>query len=158
MKKTHHYEVNVEWTGNTGTGTSAYHAYERAHEVKVEGKAPILCSSDPSFRGDPSRYNPEEQLVASISSCHMLWYLHLCATAKITVLEYQDKAIGTMVENSDGSSYFSEVVLEPIIRIKNPQNLQKAKELHHQANQMCFIANSLNFPVKHEPEIDAMEI
>lgn len=158
MPKEHQYQVSVKWTGNTGTGTSNYKKYERAHTVEVVGKTPILCSSDPAFLGDPTRYNPEEQLVASISSCHMLWYLHLCASSKIVVTSYHDFAEGTMIETSDGSGHFSQVVLKPKISISNPANLEKAKHLHHRANEMCFIANSVNFPVLHEPEIQVESI
>jgi len=153
MNKEHHYPVKIEWTGNKGKGTRNYRAYERDHTVSVKGKTPILCSSDPAFRGDPQRYNPEEQLVASISSCHMLWYLHLCASAKIVVVEYRDDAIGTMIENADGSGQFGEVTLRPKIKIEGEQDIERALALHHQAHQMCFIANSVNFPVSHEPEI-----
>ncbi len=153
--KEHHYPVSVEWTGNTGSGTSGYQAYERAHTVQVVGKAPILCSSDPAFRGDPQRYNPEEQLVASISSCHMLWYLHLCSVANIVVTAYHDLAEGTMVEQPNGSGAFSEVVLKPQIKITDQANYENAMSLHHKAHEMCFIAKSVNFPVRCEPKIEA---
>ncbi len=110
-------------------------------------------SSDPSFRGDKSKHNPEELLVASLSSCHMLWYLHLCSDAGIVVTSYQDAATGTMEENPDGSGQFTEVVLHPVVELTDAAKAGLARELHHKVSQMCFIARSCNFPVKHEPLI-----
>ncbi|RYG00875.1 MAG: OsmC family peroxiredoxin, partial [Chitinophagaceae bacterium] len=118
--KIHSYHTKVEWTGNTGNGTESYRSYERDHTISVHGKLPIAASSDPSFRGDKTRYNPEELLVASLSSCHMLWYLHLCATAGIIVETYTDNAIGEMKEDADGGGVFTKVVLRPVISIKDP--------------------------------------
>ena len=147
----HTYSVNVTWTGNLGTGTSAYRAYERSHEIGAEGKPPIPGSSDPAFRGDRTRYNPEEMLVASLSTCHMLWYLHLCAVEGIIVSAYQDVAEGVMVEQADGGGRFSEVVLQPEITVAANTDLSRARALHGEAQAKCFIANSVNFPVRHEP-------
>jgi len=153
MIKKHPYSIKLNWTGNTGEGTTNYRNYLRDHEIAIEGKQKILCSSDPSFRGDPSRYNPEELLVASLSGCHMLWYLHLCAVNGVNVLKYEDHAEGVMNEKEDGSGIFEKVTLKPWILIDKPEMTQKAHELHHEANKKCFIANSCNFPVVHEPEI-----
>ena len=147
----HTYTVTVTWTGNTGTGTSAYRAYTRAHEVSVEGKPAIPGSADPAFRGDPARYNPEEMLVASLSTCHMLWYLHLCATAGIVVTAYQDIAEGVMVERPEGGGRFIEVVLQPEITLAPGADQARAQALHAEASAKCYIANSVNFPVLHEP-------
>jgi organic hydroperoxide reductase OsmC/OhrA len=149
--KDHAYTVTVTWTGNTGEGTAHYRGYERAHEITVHRKAAILGSSDPAFRGDRTRYNPEEMLVASLSSCHMLWYLHLCSTEGIVVQAYQDIAEGVMVEEPGGSGRFSEVVLQPEITVAGGTDLERARALHAEANRKCFIANSVNFPVRHEP-------
>ena len=146
----HTYTVTVTWTGNTGTGTARYGGYERAHEVIVRGKPGIPGSSDPAFRGDRTRYNPEEMLVASLSACHMLWYLHLCSTEGIVVQAYQDIAEGVMVENESGGR-FREVVLQPEITVAPGTDLEKARSLHGEANRKCFIANSVNFPVRHDP-------
>jgi organic hydroperoxide reductase OsmC/OhrA len=151
MEKEHHYSVSMVWTGNRGEGTRNYRAYDRDHILRVEGKADISASSDPSFLGSPSRYNPEELMVASLSSCHMLWYLHLCSVNHIVVTEYQDQAKGTMMEKADGSGYFREVELSPVITLTEENMIAKAKELHEEANRFCFIANSVNFPVKHKP-------
>jgi len=151
--KQHTYKVAISWTGNDGTGTSSYKSYRRDHEIVCKGKPLILASSDPAFRGDPSRYNPEEMLVASLSSCHMLWYLHLCALNHICVLDYQDTAVGTMEERADGSGAFVRVVLWPSVKIRAGDDRDKAMALHHDAHRMCFIANSVNFPVEAEPMV-----
>lgn len=149
--KQHRYEVRVDWTGNEGQGTKTYTAYRRDHTIVADGKPEIPGSSDPSFRGDRSRYNPEELLVASLSACHMLWYLHLCAVNKITAIEYRDEASGVMQEHGDGSGEFIRVTLRPVVVISAGGDEAKALDLHHQAHQLCFIARSVNFPV----EVDA---
>lgn len=153
MSKVHHYTMNLTWTGNLGTGTSNYKSYERAHEMIAGNKPAILGSSDPSFRGDASKYNPEELFLSSISSCHMLWYLHLCSTHKIIVTSYEDTAEGVMIEDNDGSGRFTEVILKPKVVITDVSKKELARELHSQANKMCFIANSCNFNIKHDPII-----
>ncbi len=156
--KDHRYEVNVRWTGNKNGGTQNYSSYSRSHSIRVDGKYnEIHASSDPSFRGDPSKYNPEELFLSSISSCHMLWYLHLCSVHNIVVTKYTDKAIGTMRELKDGSGHFTEVVLHPSIKIKDKNHREKAFSLHRQANKMCFIANSCNFKIDHSPTIEIEE-
>src|SRR5688572_29026869 len=109
--KQHQYKTTVTWTGNKGSGTSDYRAYERGHTISADGKTDILCSSDPAFRGDKTKYNPEDILVGSLSGCHMLWYLHLCAENGVVVTNYTDHATGIMAENSDGSGQFTEVTL-----------------------------------------------
>lgn len=151
MNKTHKYNISVRWTGNTGKGTAGYKGYERSHTVSVPNKTEILCSSDPSFLGDKTKYNPEELLVASISTCHMLWYLHLCADAGIIVTAYHDNATGTMQENENGGGYFKEIALYPHVIVKDDSMVEKANNLHSKANEFCFIANSLKFPVHHKP-------
>ncbi len=147
----HAYVVTVTWTGNRGTGTSGYRAYARAHDVVAPGKPPIPGSSDPAFQGDRLCYNPEEMLVASLSSCHMLWYLHLCSTEGIVVQAYEDIAEGVMTEQPDGSGTFVEVVLAPEVTLNPGADLDRARALHAEAHRKCFIANSVNFPVSHEP-------
>jgi organic hydroperoxide reductase OsmC/OhrA len=151
MEKEHRYAASLTWTGNKGEGTKNYKSYERDHTIRVEGKGDIACSSDPSFRGSPQRYNPEELLVSSLSSCHMLWFLHLCSVNNIVVIDYRDQAKGTMIEKADGSGYFKEVELHPVVTLTEAAMIDRAGELHHEANKMCFIANSCNFPVRHEP-------
>lgn len=151
MNKEHHYTLSIEWTGNLGTGTSDYRAYTRNHTVTTEGKANLLASSDPAFRGDKTRHNPEEMLVAALSSCHMLSYLHVCVLNGIIVTEYKDNATGTMKENPDGSGQFTEVTLRPVVKVKDASMIEKANHLHEKASQLCFIARSINFPVHHIP-------
>src|SRR5690348_16487079 len=153
MEKTHHYTTILTWTGNKGEGTSGYRAYGRDHILSVAGKPDLPASSDPSFRGNPARYNPEELLVASLSSCHMLWYLHLCAVNGIVVLDYRDEASGTMQEEADGGGTFVRVVLKPRVTIAKGGDRDKALALHEKAHHLCFIARSVRFPVEVAPEI-----
>lgn len=133
-----------------------YRSYDRDFVVSIDSKPPIAGSSDSAFLGDKTRHNPEDLLLSSISSCHMLWYLHLCAKNEIIVIEYTDNAIGTMIENADGSGHFQEVTLKPQVLISDAAQIEQANSLHHVANQMCFIANSLNFPVRHEANCKAI--
>lgn len=154
--KTHHYTTLVEWTGNRGTGTSSYRDYERSHTIRVDDKAVIQGSSDPFFRGDRTKHNPEELLVASLSTCHMLWYLHLCADAGVVVVAYSDKAVGTMQESTDGGGRFTEVVLHPTVVVQDASMVERANSLHHKANSLCYIANSCNFPVRHQPVCEVL--
>ncbi|HUA61973.1 MAG TPA: OsmC family protein [Verrucomicrobiae bacterium] len=152
----HHYKIQNTWTGNLGSGTSTYRSYSRNHELTGERKsAPIAGSSDPVFRGESSRYNPEELLLAALSACHMLALLHLCADAGITVTEYVDEAAGEMAENPDGSGQFTRVVLHPRMVITDASRIEDAKNLHHRAHELCFIARSVNFPVENEPQVTA---
>ncbi|ADU72033.1 OsmC family protein [Pantoea sp. At-9b] len=145
----HHYQVTVRWTGNRGDGTASYTAYDRNGELLAAGKPTLPLSADPAFRGDASRWNPEELLLAAASACHKLWYLHLCADAGINVESYEDAAEGTMVEGTRG--HFTQIILQPRITLRNPADTERARELHHQAHDACYIANSLNFPVSCEP-------
>jgi organic hydroperoxide reductase OsmC/OhrA len=149
----HTYEIRVDWTGNDGDGTRTYKGYRRDHTITSAGKPQILGSSDPHFRGDATRYNPEELLVASLSTCHMLWYLHFCAVNHVTVLDYHDAASGVMQESDDGSGAFVRVLLEPMVKIAAGGDREKALALHHDAHRFCFIANSVNFPVEVAPQI-----
>ncbi|WP_336733128.1 OsmC family protein [Chryseobacterium sp. VD8] len=151
--KNHHYKITVCWTGNKGKGTSSYREYERSHDISAENKTIIQASSDPSFHGDKTKYNPEEMFLSSISSCHMLWYLHFCSEAGIIVTEYIDFATVIMTELENGSGHFTEVILHPEITVSDESMIEKAKELHQKANKFCFIANSVNFPVKHIPKV-----
>lgn len=149
----HEYSIRIEWTGNQGEGTSDYRSYARAHEISAPGKPVIPGSSDPAFRGDRTRYNPEELLVSSLSACHMLWYLHLCADAGIVVTDYVDDATGTMVESAETGGHFTEVVLRPAVSVRSPADADLAIRLHDQAHHLCYIANSVRFPVRCEPRV-----
>lgn len=147
----HHYQVKVVWTGNRGSGTSAYAAYARDHQVIVKGKPILEGSADAAFRGDPRRHNPEDLLVAALSTCHMLWYLHLAAKAGVVVTGYRDEAEGEM-EGDDEGGRFTEVVLRPTVTIQ-AGDPALAEALHADAHRRCFIANSVSFPVRHRPTI-----
>ncbi|HSU50075.1 MAG TPA: OsmC family protein [Segetibacter sp.] len=151
MLTNHHYALQLHWTGNTGQGTTTYRSYKRDHQVCIEGKPVLECSSDVAFRGDKTKYTPEELLLASLSSCHMLWYLHLAANAGVIVVDYRDLPKGTMVETDDGDGQFTEVTLHPQVTVAGDEMLNKANELHRKANELCFIARSVNFPVYHQP-------
>jgi organic hydroperoxide reductase OsmC/OhrA len=151
--KTHSYTCSLTWTGNTGQGTSSYRAYKRDHVFAAPGKPDLPGSSDPAFLGDASRYNPEELLVAAVASCHMLWYLHLCADAGVIVLDYRDNPIGSMAEDARKGGWFTNVTLRPRVTIASTSDPRKARELHHAAHEKCYIANSVNFPVTCEPQV-----
>lgn len=154
--KQHHYQVSVEWTGNEGKGTLNYRAYNRNHRISADGKLhDILAASDPSFLGDEARYNPEELFLSSLSTCHMLWYLHLCSINNIIVIHYNDQASGTMEEDQQGSGRFTSVTLYPQVQVQHPEMIAKANTLHEEANTMCFIANSCNFKISHQPTTTA---
>ena len=149
--KEHSYAVNVRWTGNLGQGTATYRGYKRDHEISAPGKPLVPASSDPDFRGDRTRYNPEELLVASLSACHMLWYLHLCSEAGIVITSYEDNAKGAMVETKDGGGHFTKVTLRPAVTFASAVDRELVQKLHERAHHLCFIANSVNFPVLCEP-------
>ncbi len=153
MPGEHHYELTVSWTGNAGEGTVRRDSYRRDHVIDAPGKPTLWGSSDPSFRGDATRYNPEELLVAALSGCHLLWYLSACAAARVTVVEYRDDPIGTMYEEPGGSGYFTEVLLRPQVVIARACSIERARALHDVAQRSCFIARSVSFPVRHEPQI-----
>ena len=152
--KTHHYSVNVLWTDNRGFGTRGYRDYSREHQIRAPSKPTIPGSSDANFRGDAARWNPEELLVASVSTCHKLWYLHLCAVGGVVVTDYEDEAEGVMLEAEDGSGRFASVTLHPRVRLAAGSDPVRAAALHHGAHEKCFIANSVNFPITVEPTFE----
>jgi organic hydroperoxide reductase OsmC/OhrA len=148
---THNYATTVTWTGNTGEGTATLRSYEKVYDIAADGKPVIAGSSDPAFRGDPASWNPEDLLVASLSACHMLWYLSLAAKAKLVVIRYVDRAEGAMIEEASGSGHFTKVTLRPEIVLaagSTPDQVERAWAIHHDAHAMCFVANSVNFPVE----------
>jgi organic hydroperoxide reductase OsmC/OhrA len=156
MAATHTYDVTVEWTGDLGSGTDGYRSFSRAHEVLGDGKTPIAASSDPAFRGDATRWNPEELLVASVAQCHMLWYLHLCAVNGVVVTDYADHAHGVMtMDESGGGGQITAVTLRPEVTVAKASMTEKARSLHDDINAVCFIARSVNFPITHVPVIRA---
>jgi organic hydroperoxide reductase OsmC/OhrA len=151
MEKSFSYSCNIVWEGNLGTGTSAYDAYGRNHIIHMDGKPPIAASSDAPFRGDVTRINPEDMLLSALASCHMLWYLHLCADAGVVVTHYICDAHGTLVLPQGAAGHFSQVTLLPDVTVASSDMIAKANELHEEANKKCFMANSVNFPVHHQP-------
>ena len=152
MADLHEYKVTVTWTGNTGSGTSAYNEYSRAFELEAEGKHGSAGSSDPAFRGDDGRWNPEQLLVGALSSCHKLWFLHLAAVAGVVVTEYVDNAEGAMRTTPGAETgRFESVTLRPEVTITAASDSSKILALHEDAHRRCFIANSVNFPVRCEP-------
>jgi organic hydroperoxide reductase OsmC/OhrA len=150
MQKQHHYSLAIQWTGNNGSGTDEYTKYERSHTISAPNKVDIFASADAPFRGDITKYNPEELLLASLSSCHMLWFLHVCASAGVVVVDYKDNATGIMVQHENGSGEFSEVVLYPKVVVKSLEMIEKVQNLHLQAHEKCFIARSINFALRIE--------
>ncbi|MEX2231432.1 MAG: OsmC family protein [Cyclobacteriaceae bacterium] len=157
MEKLHHYTATISWKGNLGKGTLDYKAYSRDHDIAIEGKPLLHASSDAAFRGDKSKVTPEYLLVSSLSGCHMLWYLHLCAINGVVVTDYLDHAVGEMAENQDGSGQFTKVTLHPLVTVTEFSMVEKAKALHNDAHYMCFIARSVNFPLYHIPEVNCYE-
>jgi organic hydroperoxide reductase OsmC/OhrA len=155
--KDHRYKLTVSWTGNRGTGTSRYDAYGREHTLSAAGKPDIQGSSDPAFRGDPGRWNPEELFVGSISACHKLWYLHLCAVAGVVVVDYVDHAEALMREDTEGAGRFVSATLKPQVVLAAGSDVALAERLHADAHAKCFVANSLNFPVQVEAETTALK-
>lgn len=157
--KEHNYAAQIRWTGNRGSGTSGYRDYSRDHEIRMASKPDqvLAGSADASFRGDSGRFNPEEFLLAALSQCHLLSYLHACVMGGIQVVEYTDDATGTMITEADGSGHFTEVILKPRVVIAAGGDAQAAEAAHDVAHTMCFIANSVNFPVKHQPQITVAE-
>ncbi|WP_029145661.1 OsmC family protein [Microbacterium luticocti] len=150
----HHYRLRAVWTGDRGTGTSGYRDYDRLVTLSAAGKPDLLASSDKPFRGDPTRWNPEDLLLAALSECHLLSYLHACVAAGVVVVGYTDDASGVMTEDGAGGGAFTEVVLRPHVVVAEASMVESATAAHHQAHEWCFIANSVNFPVRIQPVIE----
>lgn len=156
MNKIHEFNATIEWPAIKNQATTDYKAYKRDYTIFGKNKPQIEGSSDPVFLGDGAKYNPEDMLVASASACHMLWYLHLCAVSGVVVTHYSDNAQGTMAEETNGSGRFTEIMLNPTVIVKEKAMIEKALDLHDKAGQMCFIANSCNFPIRHKPIVKAI--
>ena len=155
MIREHRYALRSVWTGNRGTGTSGYRDYDRTVRVAVDGKAVLEASADKPFRGDPAKWNPEDLLLAALSECHLLSYLHACVEAGVVVESYSDEATGLMTEDGRGGGAFTEVVLHPRVVVAEASMIPAAQAAHAQAHDWCFIANSVNFPVRHDAEVSA---
>lgn len=154
MGTQHSFFAKIQWTGNRGSGTSSYRAYDRTWNLQSDGKEVLHCSNDPLLGGDSAKYNPEDLLISALSSCHMLWYLHLCSQAGVTVLAYEDEPEGIGESEPSGKGRFLEAVLRPKITITADSDPQKALALHDEIHAYCFIARSINFPVRYEPQIE----
>ena len=154
VARDHQYQVRVAWTGNAGQGTATYAGYSRAHEISVSNKSPIHGTTEVPRFHDKSAYTPEELLVAALSACHMMWTLHMCADAGITVVSYIDEAEGTMHPHGQ-TGQFTEVVLRPLMKITDPKRIADAESAHEEAHRLCNIARSVNFPVHCEPKVVA---
>jgi organic hydroperoxide reductase OsmC/OhrA len=148
----HHYRATLIWTGAAQGATTSYESYSREYRMEIPGKPPLTGSSDPTYRGDPALWNPEDMLMAALSSCHALSYLALCARVRLPVTAYRDEATGLM-DKQDGKIRFTEVVLHPHVMIAAGADVAKALSLHRKAHELCFIANSVNFPVRNEPQV-----
>lgn len=153
MSKEGRFPARIVWTGNRGTGTSAYKAYDRTWDMALPGRAAVHCSNDPQLGGDPTKYNPEELLITALASCHMLWYLHLCAEAGVTVLAYEDNPVGIGECEPSGRGRFVEAILKPVVTISADSDVDIAKSAHAKVHEFCFIGRSVNFPVRNEPVI-----
>jgi organic hydroperoxide reductase OsmC/OhrA len=149
----HCYALTTTWTGDRGTGTSGYRDYARDVTISIDGKPDLLASADRPFRGDPGRWNPEDMLIAALAECHLLSYLHACVTAGVVVTSYRDEATGIMREDGRGGGAFAEVVLHPQVTVADASMVEAALQAHHQAHDWCFIANSVNFPVRHDASV-----
>jgi organic hydroperoxide reductase OsmC/OhrA len=151
MARRHEYETETTWTGDRGDGTASFRGYDRLYDTTAPGRPAIAGSSDPSFRGDAERWNPELLLVAALSQCHLLWFLHRCAVSDVVVTGYRDRAAGVMAEDAGGGGRFEEVVLRPVVTVADAAMAERAEALHREAAALCFVAASVNFPVRHEP-------
>lgn len=147
MAQQHDYTARIEWTGNRGTGTSAYRAYDRSWTIATPGKPPIHCSNDPLLGGDPALPNPEDLLLSSLSACHMLWYLHLASEAGIAIRSYRDDPVGVGESTPNGVGRFLRATLKPHIVVPIGTDLTAADAIHHRIHAVCFIARSVNFPI-----------
>lgn len=156
--KAHHYELLINWTGNTGSGTRTLRSYSRNHDVAAVGLDAIAASSDPAFRGDPSRWNPEQLFLASIAQCHMLWYLGMAAEAGIVVTAYEDRPAGCMIEEANGAGQFESITLRPLVTITPDSDIALAKGLHDRVGEYCFIARSIKTPIHHEVTIQVEQL
>jgi organic hydroperoxide reductase OsmC/OhrA len=146
----HDYTPLVRWTGDKGQGTKTYLGYARTWNIEAPGKAIVACSNDPLLGGDPTKYNPEDLLLSSLSACHMLWYLHLASNAKIVVRGYVDAPVGVGETSPNGAGRFLSATLRPTITVERGADLKRAEAIHHEIHEFCFIARSVNFPVRYE--------
>ena len=157
MNKEHHYKLLTKWQGNKGSGTSGLRDYDRSHTVSIANKPDLYLTTDNPAVGDKTKLNPEDLLVTAISSCHMLSYLYVCASEGVIVTDYIDNATGVMIENEQGGGQFKEVILNPVVTVTDKKMIEKAMALHHKAHEICYIANSVNFPVENNATCVALK-
>jgi organic hydroperoxide reductase OsmC/OhrA len=151
------YKAEIEWIGNKGSGTFDYRSYGRSHVIRIPDKEPIQASSDSTFRGEKNKHNPQELFLSSISSCHMLWYLFLCAEEDIVVLEYSDNASGILIMEPDRSGYLKEIILNPSVVVAEQSMIQAGIEMHDRARDKCFLANACSIPILHKPTVKCLQ-
>jgi organic hydroperoxide reductase OsmC/OhrA len=152
-ERVHEYAMALDWRGNRGAGTADYTSYDRTFAIRVEGKPELVGTADPLFRGDPQLYNPEDLLLAAVASCHLLSYLALCARQRIAVLAYSDRPRGSLALLPSGGGSFTEVLLRPRVTVAAGSDPEAAAALHHRAHELCFIANSCSFPIRHQAQV-----
>jgi organic hydroperoxide reductase OsmC/OhrA len=158
LPRTHSYELTVTWTGERGSATRGYRDFGRAHEITASGLPPLLGSADPVLRGDRDRWSPAQLLVAALAQCHLLSYLYVCAGAGVVVAGYSDSPTGRLLRTPDGGGHFTDLVLRPRVAVTSPEMTRRALELHADAHRLCFIAQSVNFPIRHEPLIEVAAV
>jgi organic hydroperoxide reductase OsmC/OhrA len=151
MAKQHEYSSRTVWTGNAGEGTRRYRGYARTWDIATPGKPVIHCSNDPLLGGDPTLPNPEDLMLATVSACHMLWYLHLACNAGIVIHSYTDDPVAIGETAPNGAGRFLSATLRPRIEVEAGADLDKAAALHNDVHQFCFIARSINFPITYAP-------
>ncbi|MGV0996986.1 OsmC family protein [Empedobacter falsenii] len=151
----HLFKVALNWIKKESKMDSSTRIYTKSHHISIEGKPDLEVSAAKAFKGDPNLYNPEDLLLSSLTSCHMMSYLYCCAQHKIEVISYQDHSEATLQVNPDGSGKIVKVDLFPDIIISDSSQIELALSLHKKANELCFIANSCNFPVYHHAKCSA---
>ncbi len=151
MAEQHDFTSRIQWTGNRGEGTASYRGYDRTWDIDTPGKPVTHCSNDPRLGGDPALPNPEDLLISSLAACHMLWYLHLASQAGLVVVEYRDNPVGVGHSTPDGAGRFVEAILNPHIVLRSDADLARAEAIHHEISSVCFIARSVNFPIRYAP-------
>lgn len=154
MSERHDFVSAIEWTGNRGGGTAGYRSYDRTWSVVTPGKPVVHCSNDPRLGGAPTLHNPEDLLISALSACHMLWYLHLASRERIVVIAYRDEPMGVGESTPDGAGRFVEAILRPVVSVREGADLERAEAIHHEIHHHCFIARSVNFPVRYETRLE----
>ena len=148
--------ATISWRRRGETFTD--NRYSRAHEWRFDGGAIVPASSSPHVvrvpLSDASAVDPEEAFVASLASCHMLWFLSFAAARGLVVDDYQDDAVGIMAKNADGKLAMTQVTLKPVVKFADaPPSPEQFEALHDEAHEACFIATSVKTEVRCEATI-----